>query len=201
MILSEQFDTALVMASDLHRRQKRKETEIPYVAHLLAVAAIVLENGGDENQAIAALLHDAPEDQGGRRTLEMIRSRFGDRVAGIVEDCTDTFEHPKPEWLPRKIAYLDHLEHEADEAALPVSAADKLHNMRAIRADFAQHGDQLWDRFNGRPGQQLWYFQTLARIYTQRMPGRLATTFAQEVERFGTDLGAAGIRAEVPTDE
>jgi (p)ppGpp synthase/HD superfamily hydrolase len=199
MILSERFDAALVLASDLHRDQTRKQTEIPYVAHLLAVTAIVLEHCGDEDQATAALLHDAPEDQGGRTTLDIIRDRFGDRVAGIVEDCTDTFEDPKPEWLPRKIAYLDHLEHQADAPALLVSAADKLHNLRAIRGDFAHQGDQLWCRFNGRPGQQLWYFQSLARIYAERLPGRLADTFSHEVERFAAELAAAGIQLEVPT--
>lgn len=199
MILSEQFDAALVLASDLHRHQLRKQTAIPYVAHLLAVSAIVLENGGDEEQTIAALLHDAPEDQGGRATLDSIRNRFGDRVAGIVEDCTDTFEDPKPEWLPRKIAYLDHLEHQADAASLLVSAADKLHNLCAIRSDFAQQGDQLWGRFNGRPGQQLWYFQSLARIYKGRIPGRLADAFSHEVEGFAEELAAAGIQIEGPT--
>lgn len=201
MILSERFDVALVLASDLHRHQTRKQTEIPYVTHLLAVTALVLEHGGDEDQAIAALLHDAPEDQGGRPTLGMIRDRFGDRVAGIVEDCTDTFEDPKPAWLPRKIAYLHHLEHQAHEPALLVSAADKLHNLRAIRGDFVQHGDQLWGRFSGRPGQQLWYFQGLARIYVERMPGRLADTFSHTVERFAAELAAAGIQLEVPTRE
>lgn len=198
MILTERFDGALETASSLHRYQERKETGIPYVAHLLAVAAIVLENGGDEDQAIAALLHDAPEDQGGRPTLEMIRARFGERVAGIVEDCTDTFDDPKPQWLPRKVAYLDHLEDEASDAALVVSAADKLHNLRAIRGDFAQLGEQLWARFSGRPGQQLWYFQTLARIYGKRMPGRLADALAREVQGFGSDLAAVGIHAEEP---
>ena len=201
MILSERFDAALVLASDLHRDQTRKQTEIPYVAHLLAVSAIVLENGGDEDQAIAALLHDAPEDQGGRATLGMIRDRFGDLVARIVEDCTDTFEDPKPDWLARKIAYLKHLEHQADAASLLVSAADKLHNLRAIRGDFAQQGEQLWDRFNGRPGQQLWYFQGLALIYNERMAGRLADIFSHEVERFAAELAAAGIQLEVPTRE
>ncbi len=199
MILSERFDAALEMASDLHRHQKRKATEIPYLAHLLAAAAIVLENGGDEDQAIAALLHDAPEDQGGRPIVEVIRARFGDRVAGIVEDCTDTFEDPKPEWLPRKVSYLKHLDHQASEDSLLVSAADKLHNLRAIRDDFAHQGDQLWGRFSGRPGQQLWYFQTLAHIYTQRMPGRLADTFTQQVAGFGADMTAAGIQAEEPS--
>lgn len=143
MILSERFDTALAMASDLHRQQMRKGTTTPYVAHLLAVTAIVLEHGGTEDQAIAALLHDAPEDQGGRATLERIRDHFGDGVAGIVEDCTDTFEEPKPEWLPRKVSYLKHLEHLAEEAAVLVSAADKLHNLRAIRSDYSQHGDDF----------------------------------------------------------
>lgn len=196
MKLSERFDEAWAVASGLHRDQMRKRTDIPYLAHLMAVAAIVLEHGGDEEQAIAALFHDAPEDQGGRPTLEMIRSRFGDRVAGIVEDCSDTFDDPKPEWLPRKVAYLEHLEHHASEAALAVSAADKLHNLRSIRDDFARMGDDLWERFSGRPGQQLWYFQSLARIYDRRLPGQLADTFAREAAEFDDDL--AGIHVEEP---
>ena len=107
--LSARFEDALAYAAHLHAGQPRKDTAIPYVAHLLAVCSLVLEDGGDEDEAIAALLHDGPEDAGGHETLEEIRRRFGDRVADIVADCSDTFETPKPPWRERKEAYLAHL--------------------------------------------------------------------------------------------
>jgi (p)ppGpp synthase/HD superfamily hydrolase len=197
-MLTERFDQALAYASTLHREQMRKGTAIPYVSHLLAVCAIVLEHGGSEDDAIAALLHDGPEDQGGRDTLDTIRTQFGTGVADIVAACTDTFEDPKPEWLTRKVAYLAHLEHEPSPSVLLVSASDKLHNLRAIRADFAILGNDLWRRFNGRPGQQLWYFTRLAAIYDERLPGRLSDAFSREVAGLQHDLAAIGIRIEEP---
>jgi hypothetical protein len=115
-----------------------------------------------------------------------------------VAGCTDTFEDPKPEWLTRKVAYLGHLEHESSPSVLLVSASDKLHNLRAIRADFADLGSDLWRRFNGRPGQQLWYFTRLAAIYDQRLTGRLSEVFSSEVARFEHDLAAVGIGIEEP---
>ena len=120
----------------------RKGTTTPYIAHLLAVTSLVLEDDGDEDDAMAALLHDAAEDQGGREQLEDIRSRFGQRVAEIVEACGDTFETPKPPWRERKQSYLQHLESAPDEV-LRISLADKLHNIRAITLDYERLGDEL----------------------------------------------------------
>ncbi len=148
MPYGRKFEEALEYAARVHRDQTRKGTRIPYVTHLLAVAAIVGENGGTENEVVAALLHDAPEDQGGEARLEDIRKRFGDEVVGIVAGNTDTYEDPKPPWRERKEAYVARIVGEPDPVRL-VSAADKLHNARSILADLRAVGDELWDRFTG----------------------------------------------------
>ena len=165
---------ALAAAERLHAGHKRKGTQVPYVSHLLAVAGLVLEGGGDEDAVVAALLHDAVEDAGGPPTLEAIRSEFGERVAAIVAACSDTDEDPKPPWRERKAAYLRHLRDDAlPDGALLVSLADKLHNARAIVADLREHGDALWARFNERdPAAQLWYYRWLADIFRARRPAR-----------------------------
>jgi (p)ppGpp synthase/HD superfamily hydrolase len=152
------FEYALRYAAHVHAGQVRKGSETPYIAHLLAVTALVMENGGDEEEIIAALLHDAPEDQGGRERLDDIRQRFGARVAGIVEGCTDTFEDPKPDWLPRKKAYLARLV-AASPSVRRVAAADKLHNARCILADYREEGNELWARFSAGPDGVLWYYR------------------------------------------
>ena len=139
MILSTRFEEALVFAAQLHREQTRKGTTIPYIAHLLGVASIVLEYGGDEDEAIAALLHDAIEDQGGASTREEIRRRFGETVVAIVNGCTDAEVIPKPPWRARKEDYIAHMAHASPSVRL-VSAADKLHNARAILAARAGGG-------------------------------------------------------------
>lgn len=159
--LGARFDEALAYARQLHGNQRRKQTQIPYLAHLLAVAAIVLEHDGDEDQAIAALLHDGPEDQGGRATLDEIRRRFGERVATMVEDCTDTLDTPKPPWRPRKEGYIAHLDHARPESLL-VSLADKVHNSRTILYDYRQLGEHLWRRFTATRDETLWYYRALA---------------------------------------
>lgn len=163
-MLSPRFDDALVYASQLHRDQVRKGTHIPYVSHLLAVAAIVLEHGGREDEAIAALLHDAVEDQGGSETREAIRERFGEDVAAIVDGCSDADTLPKPPWDERKKAYVAHVVIAPPSVRL-VSAADKLHNARAILADYRQLGEPLWDRFNGGRDGTLWYYRALADAF------------------------------------
>ena len=145
--LTTRFDEALAYASDLHRTQERKGSGIPYVGHLLSVASLVIEGGGTEDQAIAGLLHDAVEDQGGAPTLAVIRERFGDGVARIVEQCSDTDEVPKPPWKQRKQQYVDHLVYASKETIL-VSLADKLDNARAILRDYRTDGPALWDRFS-----------------------------------------------------
>jgi (p)ppGpp synthase/HD superfamily hydrolase len=141
----------------------RKGTGIPYIAHLLGVAAIVLEAGGDEDEAIAGLLHDVPEDVGGRESLVDIRRLFGERVAKIVEGCTDTFEQPKPEWRPRKERHLAALAF-ADYSTLLVFTADKLHNATSIMADLSKTGDRLWDQFKGGKDGTLWYYRSASEV-------------------------------------
>jgi (p)ppGpp synthase/HD superfamily hydrolase len=169
MPYSRRFEDALLYAAQLHAAQTRKGTAVPYITHLMAVAALVGEHGGDEDQVIAGLLHDAPEDQGGRKRLEQIQERFDGRVARIVEGCTDTFDDPKPPWRPRKEAHLHHLEHNVHAEVLPVSAADKLHNARAIVADLRRVGPAAFERFNGKQEGTLWYYQELVRILRARL--------------------------------
>jgi (p)ppGpp synthase/HD superfamily hydrolase len=163
-VLSSRFEGALILATRLHTNQVRKSTRIPYVAHLLAVTALVLEDGGDEDQAIAALLHDAVEDQGGIEILDDIGRRFGERVARIVEGCSDSFESPKPPWRERKENYLRHLR-EADIDILRVSLADKLHNACSILRDLQQHGDVIWERFKGGEDGTIWYYRSLVDVF------------------------------------
>jgi (p)ppGpp synthase/HD superfamily hydrolase len=153
----EAFDYAVV----LHSAQKRKGSDVPYIAHLMAACSLVLEQGGDEDQAIAALLHDAVEDQGGQPTLREIRRRFGERVARLVEACTDADSDPKPPWRPRKEQYLRHLQ-SAPAEVLPIVVADKIHNARAILRDYRQLGDTVWKRFKGGKQGTLWYYRALA---------------------------------------
>jgi (p)ppGpp synthase/HD superfamily hydrolase len=167
--LSHRFTLAFELASGLHRNQTRKGTSVPYIGHLMAVCSLVLDSGGDEDQAIAALLHDSVEDQGGLATLATIRQLFGDRVAGAVESCSDsTTSDPaqKPPWRERKQNYLAHLR-EANADALIVGAADKLHNARAILNDYRQIGEQLWSRFKVGKQEQLWYYQALVDAFRQ----------------------------------
>lgn len=179
--LTDRFDDALTYASRLHRAQRRKGNDVPYISHLLAVAAIALENGADEDQAIAALLHDAVEDQGGFPRLEEIRARFGEGVAAIVADCTDAHEDPKPAWHPRKEAYIASLATKPARS-LAVSLADKTHNASAINADLRVHGESVWSRFTGGKGGTLWYYRALANAFRAHAPGIAAERFAREVD-------------------
>jgi GTP pyrophosphokinase len=187
MILGDRFDRALAWASLLHRAQQRKGSEVPYVAHLLATAAIVVEHGASEDEAIAALLHDAIEDQaasfGGAPELRAaIRERFGETVLAIVEACTDADTMPKPPWKERKVAYLARLA-QAGPPVLLVSCADKLHNVRSTVADLAATTDPeaYWKKFNGGRDGTLWYYRSLARIFLERFPGRLSEELARAV--------------------
>jgi hypothetical protein len=170
--LGERFERAFVYASHVHGGQTRKSTTIPYVSHLLGVASLVLEDGGGEDEAVAALLHDACEDQGGLDRLRDIRFRFGDRVARIVEACTDTFESPKPPWRPRKEAYIAKLIGEEPDA-VRVSLADKVHNAHAIVRDL-RTGDDVWSRFNAGRDDQIWYYGELLRVFRDRVTSPLA---------------------------
>lgn len=166
MTLSSRFQDALVYANQVHGRQLRKGTRVPYVSHVLIVAGIVLESGGDEDEAIAALLHDAVEDQGGEARLADIRARFGDRVADIVLGCSDSTTRPKPPWEGRKRRYLAHLPSASASERL-VSAADKLANARAILAAYREIGEAVWTRFNAERDQVLWYYRELVSAFRQ----------------------------------
>ena len=182
MILSQRFEDALVYAARLHAKQIRKGTTIPYASHLLSVASIVLEHGGNEIEAIAALLHDAIEDQGGTETREEIRRRFGDAVVSIVDGCTDAEVIPKPPWKERKEQYIARLSH-ASPSILLVSAADKLHNARAILGDYRALGENLWDRFNGGKEGTLWYYKSLVDAFKQAAAGTALAPLIGELER------------------
>ena len=158
-LLGERFQDALEFAAATHRTQTRKGSGIPYIGHLLGVCSLVIEEGGDEDEAIAALLHDAAEDRGGRKMLDEIDERFGENVASIVEACSDTLDWPKPPWKERKQTYAEHLAGQP-ESVLRVSLADKLFNARSILRDYLVVGDDVWGRFQtGRAGQ-LWYYRS-----------------------------------------
>jgi (p)ppGpp synthase/HD superfamily hydrolase len=153
--LGRRFRDAFVYAAKKHAKQKKKASGIPYISHLMGVSALVIEAGGDEDLAIAALLHDVVEDCGGMPILKDVRRRFGKRVAHVVEGCTDAYVVPKPPWKKRKVDYIKHLK-SADADVRLVSAADKLHNARAILADYKRVGETLWDRFSGGREGTLW---------------------------------------------
>ncbi len=196
-ILGRRFHQALVFAASKHARQTRKKTGIPYIAHLMSVSALVLEAGGDEGLAIAALLHDVVEDCGGKPMLKEVRRRFGRRVARVVAGCTDADTYPKPPWRERKIEYLKHLK-TADADVRLVSAADKLHNARSILLDYRKLGEPVWERFAGKREGTLWYYRAVARELCRRNPNRVAIELAMVVEELGKlardsfPAGAAG---------
>ena len=185
-ILTERFDDALAFARQRHHGQVRKSTDIPYVAHLLSTAALVLEAGGDEDMAIAGLLHDTLEDREHTKvTYEELVKRFGERVAGIVRDCSDAEPaegEKKEDWKPRKERYLAGLAHHGADSLL-VSSADKLHNARSILADFRIHGDGLWARFTAGRDDQLWYYRSLVKIFR-----KAGTPLTDELDRVVTEL-------------
>ncbi len=163
---SKRFISALGYAARVHAKQIRKRTERPYIGHLLSVASIVIEYGGDEEMSIAALLHDAVEDQGGLPRLREIRKKFGERVAKIVDGCTDAYTEPKAPWLQRKRDYIARVASEGAEVRL-VSAADKLSNARETLHDVRLHGDSVYERFAGKKGGTLWYYRELVRVFQE----------------------------------
>ncbi|HEY1404742.1 MAG TPA: HD domain-containing protein [Pyrinomonadaceae bacterium] len=182
---SPRFLAALNYAATLHAGQVRKATSIPYVSHLLSVAGIAIEHGADEDEAIAALLHDAPEDCGGLPVLEEIRARFGERVAEIVAACSDTFETPKPPWSERKARYIAHVRAASPSVRL-ISMSDKLHNARAILADYRQVGEAVFARFKRGEGHSvLWYYRRLADEFNA---AGSASPLAQELDRVVSEL-------------
>jgi (p)ppGpp synthase/HD superfamily hydrolase len=184
LVTTDRFQAALAFAHHVHRGQLRKGTGIPYIAHVLGVAAIAMEYGAGEDEAIGALLHDAAEDGGGEATLAEIRAQFGDAVADIVLGCSDSLvEDPEDKlpWLERKQNYLAHLE-TASPAVCLVSAADKLHNVRTIARDYRQHGDEVWQRFQGKRDGTLWYYETVADVLIRRYRSPLTRDLQDAVD-------------------
>jgi (p)ppGpp synthase/HD superfamily hydrolase len=182
-VLTERFERALIYATRLHGHQRRKGSGVPYVSHLLAVCALTIEYGGDEDEAIAALLHDAIEDQGGEDARKSILRQFGPRVTDIVEGCTDTDESPKPPWRARKEKYVLHIAAASASVRL-VSACDKIHNARSLVMDYRQCGEQLWTRFTGGRGGTLWYYR--AMVTALRAAGD--SPVVEELDRVVTEL-------------
>jgi (p)ppGpp synthase/HD superfamily hydrolase len=189
MALSERFCDALVLAARLHADQRRKISGEPYVAHLLRVAGTVLEHGADEDETIAALLHDAVEDQGGAATGRMIGERFGPRVADIVRGCSDTDVTPKPPWRARKEAYLAHLG-EASPSVRLISAADKLDNVRSMLAAYRVMGEAIWQRFRGGRDGTLWYFRSVVEKLKETGGSPLADELDLAVGELERAIGA-----------
>ncbi|MEJ7783761.1 MAG: HD domain-containing protein [Solirubrobacteraceae bacterium] len=178
---SRRFTEALVFAGETHADQPRKGSGDPYIGHLLAVCSLVIEDGGSEDEAIAALLHDTAEDQGGEAVLDEIGERFGADVRRIVAACSDTFETPKPPWQARKEAYIAAIAHKRDDE-LRVSLADKVHNARAILFDYRAVGDDVFGRFKASRADTLWYYRGLADAFTEAAAGSMANELARVVE-------------------
>ncbi len=185
-MLSERFENALVFATRAHAKQRRKGTQVPYVSHLMAVAGIVLEHGGTEDEAIAAMLHDAIEDQGGPPMRDKIAAEFGENVAEIVQGCTDTDQVPKPPWRDRKQRYVDHVSHASPSVRL-VSTADKLHNARSILADVRRQGDAAFTKFAGGKEGTMWYYRALINAY-RKAEKPVALDLLEELDRVVTEL-------------
>jgi len=182
-VTSRRFIEALGYATQLHSRQIRKRTGRPYIGHLLSVTSIVIEYGGDEEMAIAALLHDAVEDQGGLPRLREIRRKFGKRVARIVDGCTDSYGEPKLPWRNRKLAYLERVATEQADVRL-VSAADKLSNARETLHELRVHGKSVFEKFEGKKEGTLWYYRALVDAYRKAGTGPLI----DELDRVVTEL-------------
>ncbi|MGB7845293.1 MAG: HD domain-containing protein [Candidatus Acidiferrum sp.] len=194
-MLSIRFAKALTYAARIHSRQIRKRTVRPYIGHLLSVTSIVIEYGGDEDMAIAALLHDAVEDQGGLPRLREIRKKFGKRVAHIVDGCTDYYTQPKPPWLQRKRAYIERVSSESEDVRL-VSAADKLSNAREVLHDFRVHGDSVFERLAGKKDGTLWYYRAL--VDTFRRAG--SNPLVEELNRVVSELESLAGAGKIPQE-
>lgn len=182
MTYSDRFCDALAYTTRLHAEQKRKVSGAPYLSHLLRVTGIAIGHGADEDEAIAALLHDAVEDQGGTPTLLAIRERFGTRVAEIVDGCTDADGHPKPPWRRRKEIYLARLR-DASPSVRLVAACDKLDNARSVLSNYLQRGESIWDRFRGGRDGTLWYLQSVVHVLDQSDCGSLVDELRRVVRQ------------------
>lgn len=181
VVLGRRFENALALMTRLHRLQGRKnEPPTPYIAHLLAVTALVLEYGGDEDEAIAALLHDAVEDQGGHETLEEIRKRFGEGVANTVDGCTDAYVQPKPPWRERKEMHVRELR-EASGSVRLITAADKVHNIESTLEDLRRDGPVVLDRFRGGRDGTYWYYESVHEVLREKGGGPLVDRLGRGV--------------------
>lgn len=179
-MLTSRFEDALLFAFNIHIDQTRKSTRVPYFAHVMGVTSYVLEAGGDEDTAIAALLHDTVEDGGGLPILEQIRIRFGEHVADIVDHCTDSYTQPRPPWRERKEKYLMKLPTASPEARL-VSVADKLYNVRSIIDALRMDGESIWGRFNGGKDGSLWYYRSLLDIFKSTGSDQITDEYARTI--------------------
>ncbi|MCJ8280561.1 MAG: HD domain-containing protein [Rivularia sp. ALOHA_DT_140] len=182
--LTNKFEQALIYATQLHVNQNRKVDKIPYISHLMSVSALILEAGGNEDEAIAGLLHDAVEDQGGKATRQEIIQKFGEKIIEIIDGCTESDITPKPPWRERKIQYIENIRNGSDSVKL-VSLADKLHNARSLLIGYGNKGDKLWDYFSGTKEDKLWFYGELLEIYKQ---GRV-NFMTVELERILDELG------------
>lgn len=191
MAFSDRLDAAFSLAHDWHRAQRRKGRGVPYVSHLMAVAALVADHGGDEDQVIAALLHDAAEDAGGQAALDAVREQFGERVEAYVDACSDTAEHPKPPWRPRKEAFIAGVAGQPAEVKLIV-AADKLHNATCTLRDLRRHGRTTWDKFSGKEEGSLWYYRALSDALGQGWRHPILDELRDVVERLEAATGELG---------
>jgi (p)ppGpp synthase/HD superfamily hydrolase len=179
--LTQRYQRALNDSFFLHGADERKGDKTPYYAHLMAVSSLVLEHGGDEDTAIAALFHDTLEDKQDARGWV---TAYGEKVTRIVEECSDTQVQPKPEWRTRKEQHLAEIPHKSKEALL-VLAADKLHNLRSLFLAFAEHGDVVFDWFRGGKEGTLWYFQSMAQaLYDNTTDTWITVLLLQEVDAF-----------------
>lgn len=186
--LGPRLQKAFRYAAEQHAGQTRKQTAVPYLSHLMAVTSLVLEGGGEEDLAIAALLHDVVEDCGGTPRLREVRRMFGARVSKIVEGCTDSFSDPKLPWMVRKTEYLKRLKHEDAETRL-VSASDKLHNVRTVIADYRRDGESIWKRFSGKREGTLWYYRALNEEFQRRKANRITRELAMAVRELDKMVG------------
>jgi len=186
--LTRRFERALLFATQKHAGQIRKGTPAPYISHLMGVTGLVLEAGGDEDLAIAALLHDVVEDCGGAPMLREVRRRFGKRVAHVVEGCTDTDQDPKPPWRQRKETYIKRLR-TADADVRLVSSADKVHNARHILTDYYEVGEAIWERFSGKREGTVWYYRTLLREFRRKGTNRLVRELGRVVSELESAVG------------
>ncbi|MGH9664590.1 MAG: HD domain-containing protein [Bryobacteraceae bacterium] len=191
MALSSRFEEALAYAARLHACQCRKGGSIPYVSHLLAVASLAIEHGADEDEAIAALLHDALEDQPrDGKTRREIRERFGERVLSIVEGCTDAEDSPKPGWRERKARFIAQIG-AADASVRLVAASDKLHNVRSILVDYRRHGESVWSRFTRGKDGTLWYYHEVAKALRSAGANPLVEELERTVEELDSQVSQA----------